>query len=252
MTHVPSGAGAVMASRHEPNTSLDFFPTPPWATRALMEHVIGNRWQEYTAWEPACGEGHMVRPLREYFKTVCESDVHDYGGNRIHDFTMSYLPEHWESQIDWVITNPPFKDAEKFIGRGLEIATVGVAIFVRLAFVEGIGRYNNLFRPHPPSIIAQFTERVPILRGRLDKDASSATAYCWIVWRKNQLHPQLQAGQRTIFQWIQPCRRKLERNADYNTGVPPGSPSPQDTAGQTKQVSEAQNPPPPFTLEPQT
>ena len=31
---------AVVARRHEPLTSLDDFPTPPWATRALMEHVI--------------------------------------------------------------------------------------------------------------------------------------------------------------------------------------------------------------------
>jgi len=30
---------AVMAQRVEPHDSLDFFPTPPWATRALCEWI---------------------------------------------------------------------------------------------------------------------------------------------------------------------------------------------------------------------
>lgn len=32
---------AVMAQRYEAADSPDDFPTPPWATRALIEHVIG-------------------------------------------------------------------------------------------------------------------------------------------------------------------------------------------------------------------
>ena len=32
---------AVMQQRHEAHDSLDDFPTPPWATRALMECVLG-------------------------------------------------------------------------------------------------------------------------------------------------------------------------------------------------------------------
>ncbi len=34
---------AVMAQRHEKMDSLDDFPTPPWGTRALMEHVVGPK-----------------------------------------------------------------------------------------------------------------------------------------------------------------------------------------------------------------
>jgi hypothetical protein len=34
-------SNAVMAPRIEGRESLDDFPTPPWATRALIEHVIG-------------------------------------------------------------------------------------------------------------------------------------------------------------------------------------------------------------------
>ena len=34
---------AVMAQRSEPKDSPDNFPTPPWATRALLENVLGGK-----------------------------------------------------------------------------------------------------------------------------------------------------------------------------------------------------------------
>ena len=53
---------AVMQQRAEPNDSLDFFPTPPWAVRALCKHVlprlIGHGQSLRRVLEPACGQGH--------------------------------------------------------------------------------------------------------------------------------------------------------------------------------------------------
>src|SRR6185437_5645717 len=173
---------AVMAQRAEPSDSLDFFSTPPWATRALCEHMIGLR--GHIAWDPACGRGDMLRPLGEYALAVAGSDVFDYGrGYTVHDFLMPYTPEGIGGS-DWIITNPPFRLAEQFIRRGLELCETGVAVLVRSVFTESVGRYESLFRPRPPALIAQFTERVPMLKGRLDREASSATAYCWIVWMR--------------------------------------------------------------------
>jgi hypothetical protein len=203
---------AVMARRVEPPDSLDFFPTPPWATRALAEHVIdlhGTR-----VWEPACGEGHMARPLAEYAAGVFSSDARDYGGNAVHDFLFPYCPAGLGA-VDWVVTNPPFRLAEQFVARGLEVANSGVALLVRTTFLEGVARYQDLFRPTPPEIIAQFAERVPMLKGRLEQDASTATAYCWIVWRR------LQA---TRLLWIPPCRDRLERRGDYAPLTPESLP----------------------------
>src|SRR4029450_11125126 len=56
---------AVMAQRAELKNSLDDFPTPPWATRALLEHVIVGRrtLNAMTCLEPACGRGHMAVAL---------------------------------------------------------------------------------------------------------------------------------------------------------------------------------------------
>lgn len=205
---------AVMAQRHEVHDSLDDFPTPPWATRALCEHVIGAEGlKRATCWEPACNRGHMVDPLGEYFYAVWASDVHDYGleGAFQHDFLFPITPHvfRWGNERpDWIITNPPFRLAEQFVARGFEIGPRGgTAILVRTAFLEGVGRYGKLFSQRPPSVIAQFTERVPMVKGRLTATGSTATAYCWLVW--------LAGESATRFVWIPPCRRVLERDGDY-------------------------------------
>lgn len=198
-----------MAQRTEAKDSLDDFPTPPWATRALMEHVLPKLqgFGHLTCLEPACGAGHMAKALGEYFPIVHAADVHDYGYGHVEDFLVS---THQPGSFDWVITNPPFRLAEDFVVRSLEIARCGVAIFARTNFIETVGRYRRIFVPNPPLVLAQFTERVPILRGRLDRKKSTATAYAWFVWEKEiqPLPPRVS--------WIPPCRRDLEKDTDYN------------------------------------
>ena len=156
---------AVMAQRTEPPDSADNFPTPPWATRALLEHVIADRgpFNEQTCLEPACGAGHMAKPLAEYFGEVRASDAFVYGFGTVSDYLAASIEA---GSVDWVITNPPFRLAEQFIQRSLVVARKGVAILARTVFIESIGRYRNIYQINPPSRFAQFTERVPMVRGR--------------------------------------------------------------------------------------
>lgn len=207
-------SSAVMQQRAEPHDSLDDFPTPPWATRALcewLEQGAGNDWDAAALWglvarEPAANRGHMVRVLREFFGAVDAADVHDYGaGFPVRDYLFGPLPD----PVHWTITNPPFRLAEQFIQRALATSRRGVAVIVRSAFLEGVGRYRDLFSAFPPSDILQFTERVVMHKGRLSAKGSTATAYCWIVWRKEAM------GEATRFHWIAPCRRRLEHDYDY-------------------------------------
>jgi hypothetical protein len=48
-------------------------------------------------------------------------------------------------------------------------------MLVRTVFIEGVGRYERLFKPFLPAKVAQFTERVPMVKGRIDKKAPTAT-----------------------------------------------------------------------------
>jgi hypothetical protein len=198
---------AVMAQRTEPNDSPDDFPTPPWATRALLEHILGNKQTLATmiCLEPACGAGHMATVLKEYFRQVQCSDAYEYGYGQRRDFISS---PYETAAFDWVITNPPFRLAEDFVLQGLRVARHGVAILARTVFLESVGRYTGIFRNNPPTKFAQFTERVPMVKGRLDSKATTATGYAWLVWEKNVVGlPRLM--------WVPPCRRQLERSGDY-------------------------------------
>ena len=199
---------AVMAQRNEAKGSLDDFPTPPWATRALVEHVLTSKsaLRDYTCLEPACGRGHMAVALAPFFKGVAATDIFDYSFGRESDFLKE---NHAPSSVDWVITNPPFRLAEEFIGKSLKIARHGVAMLTRTVFLESVGRYERLFKSTPPTRFAQFTERVPMVKGRVDKKASTATGYGWLVWEKDKL------GQPPQLIWIPSCRKALERPDDY-------------------------------------
>lgn len=198
---------AVMAQRHEAADSPDDFPTPPWATRALIEHVIGrDRVRGLACLEPACGRGYMARTLAEYFGQVDAADAYHYGFAPVRDF-LTYPYE--AKSHDWVITNPPFRLAEEFVDRALVVARKGVAILARTVFLESVGRYENIFSKQPPSIFAQFAERVPMVKGRVDRKASTATGYAWFVW-------EIGAPAAPCLAWVPPCRRDLERDADYS------------------------------------
>lgn len=194
---------AVRAQRNEAHDSLDDFPTPPWATRALCEQ-LGDV-SQMSVREPAANRGHMARPLEEYFAEVLASDVHDYGAGYQR---LDYLFPGQIGMTDWTITNPPFRLAQQFIERALGLSRVGVATLVRTVFLEGVRRHRDLFDVWPPFAVYQFTERVPMHKGKLTATGSTATAYCWIVWHVGEI-PE------TRMRWIPPCRNRLERAKDY-------------------------------------
>ncbi len=196
-------SSAVMAQRVEARDSLDDFPTPPWATRALFEYIGTD--PDGVCREPACNRGHMVRPLTEVFGRVEASDVHDYGaGYRVDDYLFGPPPE----MVDWTITNPPFRLAQEFIHRALATSREGVAMLTRLSFLEGQRRWQDLFRANEPDLVLVFSERVVMHRGRLAPNGSTATAYCWLVWGSG--HYSTRLG------WIEPgSRARFERDGDY-------------------------------------
>lgn len=206
-----------MQQRQEPHDSLDDFPTPPWATRALCEWVEREVYplSDLDCRDPAANRGYMARPLAEYFGRVEASDIFDYGvGYPLDDFLFpgGFLPIHW------TVTNPPFRLAQQFIARARETSTEGVAIFVRSAFLEGQQRHENLFAVDPPTYVLQFSERVVIHRGKVVADGSSATSYSFLVWTGRDQRP----GRKPEFDWIAPCRWMLERPGDYDApGVNP-------------------------------
>ena len=106
----------------------DYFPTPAWATYALIdnEKFLGD------IWECACGNGAMSRVLATTGCSVISSDLHDrdYGEAGL-DFLAT------ARHADNIITNPPFNRAEGFVTAGVQKAKQKFALLLRLAFLEG-------------------------------------------------------------------------------------------------------------------
>ncbi|SLN36749.1 hypothetical protein AQS8620_01316 [Aquimixticola soesokkakensis] len=208
----PNRSTAVMQRRVEAHDSLDDFPTPPWATRALCAFLIAEGFDlSGLCREPAANRGHMVRPLGEYFAHVEASDIHDYGaGFAQGDYLFGAEPD----PVDWTITNPPFRLAEQFIARACATSREGCAFLVRAAFLEGVGRYQRLFSVNPPAVVLQFSERVVMHKGRLAPEGSTATAYAWLIWLSG-----FEGAPRMA--WVPPCRKELERDGDYPSEIVP-------------------------------
>jgi hypothetical protein len=209
-----------MAQRVTSKASFELFPTPPFATRAVIEEELRIAFmidEETKAWDPACGAGHMAIPMKEYFGAVFSSDITDqgYGDNRALDFGFATTADCPIGAPDWVMANPPFRLAEMFIDKALTIATTGVAMFMRLQFIEGGGRYNRLFsKARRPRFILPFAERVALIEDVWDPEASSATAYAWFIW-------DVRGSDETVIRPIPPgCAARYTKLSDMALATP--------------------------------
>jgi len=175
-------SAAVMARRNEPLNTLDDYPTPPGATRALLDWLErhGHELQSSTVFEPAAGRGYMADVLQERFGGIVTADINDYGYPL--DYVGDFLAEEFTPLTDWLITNPPFKLLDGFIHVATEYYE-RFAFLARVQALEGQKRYRKIWSKHPPSHVLIFINRVAMVQGGLaGKKASSAVAFAWYVW----------------------------------------------------------------------
>jgi hypothetical protein len=170
----------------------DFFPTPEWATFALID----NEKFSGDIWECACGDGAMSKVLEQSGSPVVSSDLYERGyGETGIDFLKP--PYH----ADNIITNPPYNCAEGFVRSGVRQANRKFALLLRLAFLEGANRTKTIFSVCPPSRVWVFSERITFYPTGVERKGSGTTAYAWFVWDKD-------APNGTQLKWFQPGYKK--------------------------------------------
>src|SRR5258708_26743927 len=106
---LPQGYTAVMAARRSTPDGLDDFPTPPFATRALIEVALAALGVTSlgTVAEPCANRGIMSEVLAEYASDVIASDVFDYGFNiPVRDYLDTTICDP-PPRVSWTISNPP-------------------------------------------------------------------------------------------------------------------------------------------------
>ena len=151
----------------------DFFPTPSWATYALIdnEKFAGD------IWECACGDGAMSKVLEHTARPVFSSDLYKRGYGEL---GIDFL--HPDRVTDNIITNPPYNCAEGFVSSGVKHARRKFALLLRLAFLEGANRANTIFAITPPSRVWVFSERITFYPTGVEVKGTGTTAYAWFVW----------------------------------------------------------------------
>lgn len=171
-----STLGASNHTEHE-RQSEDYYATHPSVIKPLFERESFH----IEIWECACGEGHLSKAM-DGEKEVFSTDIIDRGfGDGQIDFLKEDIKWHGD-----IITNPPYKYAQEFVEKSMEILRENgkVAMFLKLQFLEGQKR-SKLFKKYPPKTVYVFSKRQACaMNGEFDKYGVSAVAYAWYVWEK--------------------------------------------------------------------
>ena len=150
--------------------ALDFYPTPPECTKALLKYL--NLKPGTMVWEPAAGDGSMARVLTEHGCRVISTDIQT--GT---DFLTAALPDE---KIEWIITNPPFNKSVEFIRHCAELERP-FALLLKAQYWHSAKR-KPLFDEIRPTAILPLTWR-PDFSGQ----GASLLDMQWTVWEQNWL-----------------------------------------------------------------
>jgi hypothetical protein len=172
--HVPAGRAA-----------HDFYPTPAWVVRALVESgeiPSGRVWDSWL--DPCAGEGAIIRAVPEVawsameIRPECEELLEDAAG--VGNVVIGdFLTEGHPGDPSWVVTNPPFRLAADFARAGLEACSQGVAMLLPLGWLGSCSKRLDLLRS-PPDVLV--LSKRPSFTGR----GTDVQSYAWCIWRRGQ------------------------------------------------------------------
>lgn len=154
----------------------DFYPTPPEPTRAFLLAECERLAKFPSIWEPAAGDGAMVREMRSIGLEVFASDLIDRGSAA----EIKSFYDYRSAPSVAVVTNPPYAETNRdpgWIRYGLEALRLHyMALLLPINWFGAAGR-AMLWAQFPPA-------RVYMMRWRIDWTGQGAPPMlnCWVVW----------------------------------------------------------------------
>jgi len=158
----------------------DFYETPYSITRHLLN--VEDFDYNLTICEPACGDGAIVKVLKEKTNNFVAYDIE-----------KNFLSE--TKQYDYIITNPPFSIAYEFIVKAKQVAKKKFAFLLPLSYLHGKKRYDDIYsdKDYPLKKVYVFT-RYPMLGEKLREDGKYNTGmmvYAWFIFDKEYKGPSM-------------------------------------------------------------
>lgn len=169
---------------------LDYYRTPAYAVDAILPHLQpAPRRDGAPRWlDPGCGDGAIAErllawwPKSEGVGIEIDPDRASVARKlRMVVYQDDFLRQGaiWESRVDLVIGNPPFKQALEFARRGLELLDLGeLALLLRAGFLEAKrgSERDEFLQAHPPDVF------LLAKRPRFTGDGGDSATYVWCVW----------------------------------------------------------------------
>lgn len=202
----------------------DFYPTPEWCTRRLLERLsphrsskADHRFRDSFKWiEPAAGEGAIIKAVESHahkmshfwpgtrswtaweIREECEAPLKELTDRvAIGDFLKTYGSDRY----DVAITNPPFQFCREFWQAMRPIANWTV-LLTRLNWF-GSAERRDMFVDDRPRYIFLLPNRPPFAVNAKGKPGTDATEYCWAVWNGTP--------DSTIFDWLELTSKEEKR-----------------------------------------
>ena len=178
-------AGGNSTSKREEN---DFYATDPQTLKLFLhEFLKDNSLDGKDILEPACGEGHISKTLKEMLPNceILSTDLVDRGYGQ---GGVDFLTHDYGETFHTVMTNPPFSLAKEFIEKGLEVSDKYVIMLCKIQLLEGTKR-KDMFLNTPLKYVYVHSSRQATWKNGepLDKNGKKwATTMClaWFVWDK--------------------------------------------------------------------
>ena len=168
--------GSVLANRSAVDRNkTDFYETPADVTTALINFLEQHNMiaPGCLIWEPACGRGAMTRIMLDRGYAIVGTDLYPKSDDLL---SVDFLTA--DVKCNWIITNPPFSIADKFIRHALDLRRP-CALLLKSQFWHARRRLD-LWREQPPDYVLPLTWRPDFLFGA--KSGAPTMECMWTVW----------------------------------------------------------------------
>lgn len=175
---------ASCTKRDEKQSSNDLFITPKEALDAIWPHILEDLDETTDVLDPCSGLGDISNWIKYHTSAniianelyICpDKNKLVYEPEYSEDFLaeINHLPS-----VDVILANPPYNKAMEFVLKGFEHAPIQWH-FLRLSFLEGQKRYEELFRLNKLSDVYIFTYRVSCDKGYDREETANSVCYAW-------------------------------------------------------------------------
>lgn len=169
--------GISIAGRKIAFDGADFYETPSWATKKLIEKEKFNG----DILEPCSGYGAISKEFEIAGYKVISSDIRD----NVYGIGNKSIFDYESKSFDNIITNPPYGIAMQVIEKSLEISKYKVAMLLKLTFLESEKR-KEFFENKKLEKVYVFRKRVTMFPHGNEKPKNSGTiTYAWFIWNND-------------------------------------------------------------------